>query len=380
MSSLEKNRNKMKLLIKHPEVRPYRRPLFSAFADLYDVKFMLNKKPQNFEFDYCVIGTNKFRSMWLDYNAVKRFFSELFGEYDVLMTTNPLASATIIAICIAKLRSKRVLLWDESWLEFDLDIRGRLKEGLNKFVYGLSNAVLATSVKSYAKYMKMSNGDNKKIYQTTQCVLDLSKHACSLQHKKITNKGNALKLLYFGRLVDVKGLKYLILAIDKLNKDDVDVELSIVGDGPERERCIQLSKSLCLTNCHFYPSIVDNDFSAKAKLYAAHDILVLPSINIKGLYESWGLVVNEALSMSKPVLVTDMVGCSEDLVENGKNGFVVSSSSADAIVEGIKQFVLSDVSLENFGARSRQIFEIKNDYSKMITIFNKALGNIQMKS
>ena len=38
--------------------------------------------------------------------------------------------------------------------------------------------------------------------------------------------------------------------------------------------------------------------------------------------ETWGLVVNEAMNFGLPVLVSDMVGCKDDLVEENGNGFV----------------------------------------------------------
>jgi glycosyltransferase involved in cell wall biosynthesis len=43
------------------------------------------------------------------------------------------------------------------------------------------------------------------------------------------------------------------------------------------------------------------------------DIFVLPS----KLHETWGLVVNEAMNFGLPVIVSDKVGCGEDLVERG---------------------------------------------------------------
>ena len=52
--------------------------------------------------------------------------------------------------------------------------------------------------------------------------------------------------------------------------------------------------------------------------YIAADVLVLPS----DARETWGLVVNEAMSCGRPCLVSDRVGCGPDLVLAGETGFV----------------------------------------------------------
>jgi glycosyltransferase involved in cell wall biosynthesis len=49
------------------------------------------------------------------------------------------------------------------------------------------------------------------------------------------------------------------------------------------------------------------------------DVFALPS---RGLYETWGLTVNEAMHMGLPCLVSDRVGCQRDLVTDGETGWV----------------------------------------------------------
>jgi glycosyltransferase involved in cell wall biosynthesis len=53
--------------------------------------------------------------------------------------------------------------------------------------------------------------------------------------------------------------------------------------------------------------------------YALADLFVLPS---RGLYETWGLAVNEAMHLGVPCLVSDRVGCQRDLVTDGETGWV----------------------------------------------------------
>ena len=53
------------------------------------------------------------------------------------------------------------------------------------------------------------------------------------------------------------------------------------------------------------------------------------------LTEPWGLVVNEAMASGLPVVVSRRCGCAADLVEEGKNGFVVDPMDSDGIARAL---------------------------------------------
>ncbi len=54
-------------------------------------------------------------------------------------------------------------------------------------------------------------------------------------------------------------------------------------------------------------------------LYRLGNVFCLPS---KGPGETWGLAVNEAMASSRPVIVSNKVGCAADLVSEGANGYL----------------------------------------------------------
>jgi glycosyltransferase involved in cell wall biosynthesis len=71
-------------------------------------------------------------------------------------------------------------------------------------------------------------------------------------------------------------------------------------------------------------------------IYAAADVLVLPSIPTATFREPWGLVVNEAMNRALPVIVTDAVGAAAGgLVRDGRNGLVVASCDSTALAAAI---------------------------------------------
>lgn len=64
--------------------------------------------------------------------------------------------------------------------------------------------------------------------------------------------------------------------------------------------------------------------------YALADIFVLPSIN-----ETWGLVINEAMNAGCAIISTDQVGSAVDLVQDGKNGYVLKAGDIAALTTAL---------------------------------------------
>jgi glycosyltransferase involved in cell wall biosynthesis len=75
--------------------------------------------------------------------------------------------------------------------------------------------------------------------------------------------------------------------------------------------------------------------SALPACYAAVDALVLPSDGS----ETWGLVVNEAMACGVPAIVSDAVGCVDDLVRDGESGFAYPCGNVPALARRMQDFV-----------------------------------------
>ena len=73
------------------------------------------------------------------------------------------------------------------------------------------------------------------------------------------NTGNLKKILYVGRLVEVKGVRVLVYALKNLLEDGEEAELDILGDGVQKEEFIQLANQLGIGNSvHFRGKILEN--------------------------------------------------------------------------------------------------------------------------
>jgi glycosyltransferase involved in cell wall biosynthesis len=75
---------------------------------------------------------------------------------------------------------------------------------------------------------------------------------------------------------------------------------------------------------------------AMRDVYAACDVLVLPSVATRTFREPWGLVVNEAMNRGRPVIASDAVGAvAGGLVRDGVNGLVVAAGDSDALAHAL---------------------------------------------
>ena len=123
----------------------------------------------------------------------------------------------------------------------------------------------------------------------------------------------------------------------------------------------------------FLPPVDDNDNSLKAGFYNLCDVFILPSTIANNQTEGWGLTVGEAMSLGKPVIVTDAVGCSVDLVKNGVNGYIVKHGCSESLAGALSEMIKNKEDLKLMGEKSREIFKEKISYRKMSEGLLKAI-------
>jgi glycosyltransferase involved in cell wall biosynthesis len=154
-------------------------------------------------------------------------------------------------------------------------------------------------------------------------------------------------VLYSGKLVEKKRPLDLLKAIECFSKSTRAV-LVYVGAGslePKLREYVE-AKGLPVVFAGF------RNQTELSKWFAIADVFALPSG-----HEPWGLVVNEAMCFSLPVVVSDQVGAAGDLIVEGVNGFVFRTGDVRAL-SGYLERLVSDPPLRaRFGQKSREIIE-----------------------
>lgn len=146
---------------------------------------------------------------------------------------------------------------------------------------------------------------------------------------------SARLLLYVGRFAPLKGLDRLIKAVAELKPQYPDIELMIVGGDDSDADNTRVLQELII-RCHMTKNIhlagrIDHE--ALSRYYTAADVMVLPS-----QYESFGLVVLEALACGLPVAATP-VGAARMIIRRGQNGILFNGPETGDITAGLDQIL-----------------------------------------
>jgi glycosyltransferase involved in cell wall biosynthesis len=140
-------------------------------------------------------------------------------------------------------------------------------------------------------------------------------------------------LLFVGRLVQKKGIRYLIEAMPIIRRAFPETKLKIAGDGPDRRELIRLADVLGLHDgVEFLGSVSNQNL---ARVYQSADVVIFPSVvDCSGDQEGFGLVLVEALGCGCTVVATDLPAI-RDIVENGRTGLVVGQRNPEQIAEAV---------------------------------------------
>jgi glycosyltransferase involved in cell wall biosynthesis len=125
--------------------------------------------------------------------------------------------------------------------------------------------------------------------------------------------------------------------------------LLLVGSGDLEPALRQQAGSS--RNIYFAPF---QNQSLMPRTYAAADVVVLPS---QGSGETWGLCINEAMCLAKPVIVSSHVGCARDLVVPGRNGLVFEAGDVDGLAACLRQSLAYPDQLERWGQASQELVQ-----------------------
>ena len=143
---------------------------------------------------------------------------------------------------------------------------------------------------------------------------------------------NEIIFLFVGKLNKIKDPLLLLNAFERLN--DIKARLIFVGSGPlEDELKGRASKNNMIIFLGF------QNQKQMPVCYRLADVLVLPS---RGPYETWGLVVNEAMACGLPILSSDKCGCSVDLVHEGVNGYIFKAGDVIGLFEKLNVMMDKD--------------------------------------
>ncbi|HAG06649.1 MAG TPA: hypothetical protein DCL13_00565, partial [Peptococcaceae bacterium] len=176
-----------------------------------------------------------------------------------------------------------------------------------------------------------------------------------------------LRLVSVGRLVPQKAHHDLIAAFATAQqRSGRDLELVILGEGPERQKLERMVAALGLAGRVFLPGAVANPYAWLARA----DIFVLASA-----WEPFGIVITEALAVGLPVISTATDG-GRDILEGTGAGILVPAGDTGALAGAIEDLVLNDEKRATLGLAARQraaAFDAAGIVSRYEAVLNHVL-------
>jgi glycosyltransferase involved in cell wall biosynthesis len=151
--------------------------------------------------------------------------------------------------------------------------------------------------------------------------------------------------LFSGKLIERKGPMDLLQAFASLPNGGA--ALAFAGDGPLRGELERFVQDRHIDNVHFFGFRNQTEMPA---CYAMADALVLPSAS-----ETWGLAINEAMCFGLPIIASDKVGATADLVKDGFNGFVYPAHDLAKLAQSLQVIISERDRRREMGCRSREI-------------------------
>jgi len=303
------------------------------------------KKPHSFD-------NNEFESILLDFKPhilhSHLFESEIISRYNLHQNiryfTHIHDNIRQFKPKINLSKKKNVTELFERWWIFN-----RYKKTANKFI-----SISRDTTNYSLKYLP------KKLHENIFYLPNSINTTNFKPSNKIPTK--KLKLIAIGSLVKKKNHTFLIDVVNELIKLQMDVELSIVGEGKLRE---ELTRKIEKLNLKHAVQLLGNRKDIAACLTNAN--LFVHSAT----YEPFGLVLLEAMASGTPIVSIDGKG-NKELITNYENGFILDKPSPRVFAEKIIELYTDQQLYQQFqksGIEFSQQFDIKNYIIKLLNIY-----------
>lgn len=240
---------------------------------------------------------------------------------------------------------KNTIVYHTSWPYWDADAVPRQYGPLNSILRKLWLRVLRHPNVHVVAVLDATRTELRSRYGITAEVIPHAVPQSFFAAKRVPGaepKG-MVKLIYVGGLLPIKGIEQLLEFMDSLAGEPI--ELTIVGDGPLRGRCIEAAEK--------NPAIrFLGPISARGELaetMAAHDILILLSQQ-----ELFGIVIAEAMAAGLGVIATNNIG-PRSLLEDARLGNLFDDGDLSGPVNLIRHLASDRAELDRFRAQHESL-------------------------
>jgi glycosyltransferase involved in cell wall biosynthesis len=205
----------------------------------------------------------------------------------------------------------------------------------------------------------LHNAINVKRFQKPEKHINVEEQST---RKILNSQFSILNLVNIGSFVPKKNQIFLLDIIVELNKRGQRVNCFFLGDGPIKAEVEDRAKELAiLDQCQFLGNVENvEEYLWNSNIYVH-----------SATYEPLGLVLLEAMAAGLPVVTLDGRG-NRDLMENGKNGFILTEKNPKHFAEKILE-VKNNEEMKKYNVKFAQKFDIVNYTNKLLEFYQTVL-------
>jgi glycosyltransferase involved in cell wall biosynthesis len=246
-------------------------------------------------------------------------------------------------------------------------LKGRLFKKIKQFVF--KNIDVCTVV---------SNALRKEVLRLAEGTLPIHVMPMGVNLTDVftqsQNPPRRNQLLFVGRLVEKKGVRYLLEAMPKIIENIPDATLQVIGDGHNKSDHIRYVNENNLGSSVIFHGAVNN--TELPQFYQASEILVFPSIVAKdGDQEGLGLVPVEAMGCGCGIIATDLDAI-KDVVQDKINGLIIPQRSSEAITAAVLQLLQNRSLLRQYRRAGRQYAIHRFDWKVVAEGYKKVIQHM----
>ncbi|MFC1828188.1 glycosyltransferase [Thermodesulfobacteriota bacterium] len=304
-------------------------------------------------------------NLWSIFSAFRKLVREGFKP-DVIHAH--VFSAGVVAVILGKIYDVPVVI-TEHFTGFSRKMLRRLQRLKAKFAF--ENASLVCPVSKNLKSHIESYGIRAK-FKVVPNVVDTSLFFPPEVTRRERPKNDKKRILLVAILDPKKGIPYLLKGLFRLKEKRKDFILDIVGDGKNRYEYEKLSHKLGLVGIvHFHGRCTKEEVS---KFMKQCDFVVLPS-----LYETFGVVLIEAMACGKPVIATNIGAPNEIITDNV--GKLVPPANPKALSVAIDYMLnnYKEYSQKKIGRYARDNFSYESVGRILDRIYSNMVGKREIR-
>ncbi len=220
-----------------------------------------------------------------------------------------------------------------------------------------ANRFLAISADTYTYFTSQLPPDLAARVHLFPNAVDLSRFSAQ---KASYPSGETIRLINVGSFVANKNHTFLVDVMQEICLRGLSFRMILAGDGPLKEEVQRKTKQLGLADFINFPGNV----SGIERLYAESHVYVHSAV-----YESFGLVLIEAMAAGLPVVCLDGKG-NRDIIQQGKNGFIIYE-------QNVEKFAKTIINLINDKDTYQRMSEYAKEFVKQFDLslyIDKLLG------